>query len=594
MRLSGLASGMDTDSMIKEMMKVERTKVDKLTQDKQILSWRQETFNSLNKDLVNFILDSKKKFGVKTNYSGSISYRDIDWSKTATVGKDFKSTATALPSAMDGKHTINVERMAEGVTAVSNDNITTGTKKDVITNQFTGFGENEIIEFKIKGKNGEVTFKIGNSADGTANKSEEDDVKNNIIRITKPINSVSLSEIVTKINNATVSSSEGSKSLGMKASYDSNLDRFFIQTRDTGTDATMGFEAVAGSKGEEFLTALKLNMTSFDADVKSTEALDLTKAYKGINAKVDYSIDGAIVKKGIEYQSNNFTVNGINFTAKEVKEVEITISTNADEVFNKVKEFIEGYNKIVDKMNSLVSEKTYRSFKPLTSEQKEAMSEEEVNLWEAKAKSGLVKGDEIITRTMQTVRSGIYDVVDGVNGAYNHITQIGITTEKYVSGAAGGKLEINEARLKEAIANDANGVLDLLFKSPTGSLDTDDDNLTADNLKLKRKESGIVTRIYHNLAAGMKNIVEKAGVGQETNLLREVRARITQDFATKHGSKSLLDKNIFDYDKRIDRMNVYLSNREQFYYNKFTAMEKAMQRANSQSSWLTQQLGGGM
>ncbi len=83
------------------------------------------------------------------------------------------------------------------------------------------------------------------------------------------------------------------------------------------------------------------------------------------------------------------------------------------------------------------------------------MDKEDINLWEEKAKSGLLRSDDIISRTMLNTRRSIYEkfeVKDGFSGKYTLITDIGISTEKYARGSAGGKLVIDEDKLKKAIA----------------------------------------------------------------------------------------------------------------------------------------------
>ena len=107
----------------------------------------------------------------------------------------------------------------------------------------------------------------------------------------------------------------------------------------------------------------------------------------------------------------------------------------------------------------------------------------------------------------------------------------------------------------------------------------------------RQAESGAFIRIYDNMTTGIKDIVSKSGPGSESTLLRSVKSTILIDYVTK-GSKSLLDSDIGEIDKRIDRENQRLITIEQRYWKQFTAMEQAMSQMNSQSSWLSQQFGG--
>ncbi len=203
------------------------------------------------------------------------------------------------------------------------------------------------------------------------------------------------------------------------------------------------------------------------------------------------------------------------------------------------------------------------------------MSETDITLWEVKAKSGLLKNDSIITSVMSTMRSAVYESVELSDGLSHHISEYGITTESYSQGQSGGKLEIDTDKLRESLENDPNAVIEMLF----GSGDADE-------------EEGIISKTYDIIVDGMKESINKAGTGDDIQTLRNVKSTILIDFVTKHSSISLLDQNVFDLDDDIYDMNADLARIEERYYSKFTAMEKALSEMNSQSAWLSSQLGG--
>ena len=103
---------------------------------------------------------------------------------------------------------------------------------------------------------------------------------------------------------------------------------------------------------------------------------------------------------------------------------------------------------------------------------------------------------------------------------------------------------------------------------------------------------GAFSRVYDNLTSGIKDIVSKSGPGSEAALLRSVKSNILIDYVTS-GSRSLIDKDVSEIDKRISRETERLASLESRYWKQFTALEKAMTQMNSQSSWLSQQFGGG-
>jgi len=92
---------------------------------------------------------------------------------------------------------------------------------------------------------------------------------------------------------------------------------------------------------------------------------------------------------------------------------------------------------------------------------------------------------------------------------------------------------------------------------------------------------------------GMEEVITKSGTAGEPDLYRNVKGSILLDFIagsqTGRGSISLIEKDVLDYNKRIDDLNVMLFKKENHYYEKFAAMEKAISRMNQQSAWMTQQ-----
>jgi len=552
LRITGLMSGIDTESMIESLMKAERTKVDTVKQDRQLVVWRKEMYNNLNKEFANFIINTRKSFGLtyttSTGYLLSNSYKNLSWVKKVTSSNTSIANVSSNGNTFDGIYRVNVEKIAQGVSMVSGSNI----------------GDNLKDVLEAAGEGNEIRFTI------TTNKGEKEFVFSN-----KPDKQLTINDIVKELNSATVLDENNKEiSLGIRASYDSKIGRFFIQSRETGKDVYIKVNAEENTNGKAFIEALDLkvsyngyedsNGNIVEADGTGEELIIGTK-YTGQDAVIHFN--GA---ENITSSSNNITINGISMNLMGTGEFTVTVNTDVDGVYEKISNFIEEYNKLVDKVNELLTQKRYYNYKPLTDAQKEEMDDKEIELWEEKAKSGLLRNDDIISRTMQNVRSSIYDKFEG---AFKLITEIGITTEKYSSGTAGGRLVINdEQKLRQAISENAEGVMELLFKESS-----------------EESTGGIVTRIYDNLISGMEEIIKKSGTGDNANLYRNVKSTILLDFVTEYGSISLLDKSISDYDKRIDDLNNALTDKENYYYQKFSALETAISRMNSQSMWLSQQ-----
>lgn len=559
-RFGGIASGLDTESLVKQLVSAEKTRVDKFTQQKIWKQWQQNAYNETNKTMANFILDTRKNLGLtRTTSTGALisgSINNVDWVKKASSSSTaFDVTASA--NAPSGVVNIKVNQLAKGANVSSQRDVDSSLTAESI------IGAGNFVD-------GKATIKINN-----------EDI---VLESTD-----TLSIIAQKIRVAAPE---------LNASYDSGAKRFFMSTKNTGEEATISFDNDAAK-------SLMLGLNFVDAtinDIANIPAADSTRT--GQAALIEYN-GGTPIK----YQSNNISINGLNLTLKaETTAAEaVSVDTDVDGAYNKIKEFVDEYNKLIDGFNNKLSEKTYRDFQPLTDEQKEAMSEGDIKLWEEKAKSGLLKDDETITNIMQTIRQDLYKPV--FNSYSSDMTEeqkrletigsiydFGITTGSWRDN---GKLTIDETKLKDALRNDSEKVLNTLFKTsdtPEVTISKDDtpEQRATKQIQIdKRKsETGAFNRIFDNLTSGIKNIVDKSGPGSESVLLRSVKSNILIDYVTS-GYRSAIDKDVSEIDKRITRETERLASLEERYWKQFTALEKAMSQMNSQSSWLSQQFGGG-
>lgn len=552
MRLSGLASGMDTDSMVEQMMKVENMKVERVEGDKQILEWKKETLNELNKDFANFILDSKKDFG----YNSTGNPGNLDWVRSATSSDESVGTAIAGKGSVEGKHEIIVESLVKGVSGASG--------KDVTEEYWS-----KIRKGEVEGKGGKLgTFNFDIISDNGAKKAN--------IKVGE---NTSLKDIAKQINDSKI---------GINATYNETINRFFISTQDEGANSGIKFDAPDGTNKDgldAFLNAINIKMTKISDDGNTvSEIMKSRTDYKGEDGKITYN--GA---SGIKIDSNQKTINGINFDFKTTGKFDINVRTDTDAIVDKVKDFVDNYNKMVEKAGKLTTEKQNRDFRPLTDDERESLSDKEIEKWEEKAKSGLIRGDMDVERTLSSLRLSLYENLN-TESDFKNITQIGITTQRYSSGSTGGLLEIDEDKLRKAIAKDADGVVDILFKNG------DREATVPEGSTKKTTDMGFVNRIFEDLTAGMKNLIAKSGPGEDAALFRKVKSNIMADFVTKggrysgRGSISDIDNDALNFDKRIAELKERLAKKEEMYFAQFAAMEKGMQKANSQFDWLMQQM----
>ncbi len=558
MRIGGLASGMDIDSIVSDLMKAEKLKLTKVEQQKQLTVWRQENYYEINRALANFVINTKTNFGLATASANggivSTGVNRLDWVKNAVISDTDIAGVTAYSNAVKGSYHINVTQLAENWSAASGEAISTGGLGNLAT-QF-GISNNDTINFTITTNKGTVTVNETNLAE------------------------VSLNDIIKQVNSANI---------GVTAIYDSNLDRVFLQTAATGAANTVNItdnSVITG--GAKFLTGAD--------NLLEMKYLDESQVYQDITAGVTYTGKDALFDFGaasnIVQSSNTFTVNNISFTLKATGNATVTVGTNTSAVYEKITSFVQSYNELLEKIGTEMSEVRYSDYLPLSDEQKAGMEQAQITQWEDKAKNGLLRNDTVLQRLYQDFRSGMYQEVSDVTGIYDQLTSIGITTEGYSSSSRGGKLVIDETKLLNAIETDVDSVMELMFKEPGGNLNIKSESLmTSGEITQKRSESGLIRRLYDNVTVGMKQIINKAGCGDDAELYRKVNGSILVDFVVNYGSISFLDKENTEYTKKIDTINDYLIRTEDMYWRKFTAMEQAIDRMNQQSSWLAQQFG---
>ncbi len=356
------------------------------------------------------------------------------------------------------------------------------------------------------------------------------------------------------ISNAVSATVTGGKKWHVQASYDATLDRFFLSTSATGenqhlkiTDTTLS-QLLKLTDGTGTLDTSDLN--DFPDGDDGPKTVKGAVAGDGRNARV--TVDGMEIN---DYAGNQFTLNGVAYTLHNTSAsaVTVTVQRDTDALFEQVTGFVEQYNSIVDTITDLLYEKKYADYPPLTNEQREQLSEEQIKKWEDKARSGILRNDTFLSSLASRLRQAMSGVVPGLDSAYNALADIGIaTTADYMSA----KLEVNETKLREALQKNPEAVMDLFTKS-------------SDNYS----EKGIAQRLYDDITNGMNRIIDQAGSYNEYALV----------------DNSLIGKRLSDIDNRIDNWENRLLQIENRYWRQFTAMEQAIQRLNTQSAWLSQQ-----
>ncbi|MDG3072670.1 flagellar hook-associated protein 2 [Bacillus halotolerans] len=493
-RITGLASGMDIDDIVSKLMQTERAPLDKLTQKKQTLEWQRDSYREVNskiKDLQDYM--SKN----------TLTYPSTYQSKAVTSSNESVLTATGSASAPNSSSTVEVASLATAATYKANN--------------YTGYTQGDYnLAFNVVAP-GETTAKTVNISVTSAD---------------------TIDNVISKLNSSDLGVSAFKDKIWNGTEY---VETIAFSSKATGAGGSI---QAADSATSDFMSG-QLGF-SLDADNKLT-------AYKeGTNAKV--TINGFEMEK----LTNNFTVNGVTYSIKNTTAatgpVTTSVSTDVDGIYNQIKEFVDKYNELVDSLNEKLQEEKYRDYTPLTSEQKEAMSDKEVELWEKKAKSGLLRNDSSISTGTNQMRTDFYSQVNADGKAYQ-LTEFGITTSSAYQ--LRGHLEINEDKLKAKIQEDPQSVAALFTNGTNSSAYSD---------------KGIMKRIGETLKSTVKSIEAKAGNSTMG----------TNDYS--------IGKNLNTISTDITKMQDRLNTIENRYYTKFSAMDSAIQKMNEQASYLSQLL----
>lgn len=274
-----------------------------------------------------------------------------------------------------------------------------------------------------------------------------------------------------------------------------------------------------------------------------TSTFGLNEVKNGQNAQ--FTLNGLETER----RENIFSVSGMTITLKDTtnQAITLTASTDVDSIYKTITSFVNEYNELIDFMNGKVNERYYRDYDPLTDEERDSLSEAEAKRWDERAQSGLLRNDSLLQTSLNQLRSSLYKPIS-TGGAFTHLSQIGITTTR--DYADGGKLEINEDKLRQAIENDPEAIFTLF----NGNQETE----------------GLAQSMRRDLQRSMSSIARRAGGSEGFHEAHQFT--IGQQTRT-------IDQQLSNFERRLEQ-------KEARYWRQFTAMERAMQMANQQSESL--------
>ncbi|OQV53263.1 flagellar hook-associated protein 2 [Bacillus velezensis] len=499
-RITGLNSGLDVDSLVKKMMDAEKQPLNKLNQQKQTLEWKRDAYREVNTQIADMYSTTFNNMLMSTN-----------WNKKTVTSSDSSVSAVAVSAEQNISTSMSVQQLATPTTYKSSGAI-----------NFTS-GQSQTLKFNV------------------TNPGETQPTEVNVtIAATDTID-----DVISKLN----SSGLGVTALKEKISNGTDyVDTIAFTSNKTGE----GFTLAAGDDATKSFLKDQLGFAVDDA------TNELTANAEGKNAK--FTFNGLEMTK----TSNNFTINGIKYTLNSVtdsnKTVTINSTTDTDGIFDNIKDFVDKYNTLIKSANEKVTESKYRDYKPLTDEQREAMTDKQIEQWEAKAKSGLLRSDSTLQNGLAEMRLDLYSTVT-IDGKKYQLADFGIeTSDSYTDQ---GKLVIkDEAKLKQKITENP-ALVAKLFNADS-----------PDTAKTKNpEEQGIARRLKDTLNKMQIQISKQAGT----------ESSVSTSFA--------IGKSLNEIETNISNMKTKLDDIETRYYKKFSALDTALEKLNSQSSYLTSMLG---
>lgn len=516
-------------------------------------------------------------------------------------GKDVDMTATAKA--------LNTALKSEGIN---------------ITAKYSEFSQGIMIESGEMGKN--VSFKISTSTDAVIGQNAKGSIKkgNEIYTIDKPSNTFSVDNIQFTLNAITADPVKSSNHLTALESGANDtittVEKDSIKTivKNGSKTTTKIYDEISVSKTDNGNLIVDGNLTETDKDVtveKNTaddgkETVKITKTLSdgtvvetisvtegGTTTTTTTATNDAFNHLDVNDKSAKTTIisndgktttvkeNGITTTTHtqkdgsiikttqeeggipvtEISSGAITLSgeTDISNLKDTIVSFISDYNKLMESINDKLWETRDKDYMPLTEEQKKEMSESEIESWEKKASTGLLRNDSDLRRIQSAMKSTMSSMMSSTGLT---LESIGIEpVDNYTT--KNGTFKIDEDKLSKALQNNAEEVKDLFTRSVT----KDENGNVID-------KGGVLTQLQSVLNSEFKS--------SSSSLSK----RIGFD-GTSTASSNTLSKNITKQKKLIEQLQEKYTTKETALYKKYSNLEVMLEKLNAQTNSLYSMLG---
>lgn len=329
-----------------------------------------------------------------------------------------------------------------------------------------------------------------------------------------------------------------------KAVANETNEKVVQEVSDTNADRQVKAKALLDSKIAMAKTAAN--------DIDNTDSSDTTKAVRITGQDSEIVLNGATFTNN----TNNYSINGLTIQALNetgTDEVTITTDTDVDGIYDMIKGFLKDYNDLVKSVDVAYNAASSKGYEPLTSDEKDAMSDDEVKKWEEKIKDSLLRKDSTLGSVLDTMKNDMARSVKVGDKSYS-LSSFGISTLGYFSSPE------NETGVYHIDGN------------------KDDTYTSANTDKLKSmiaSDPDTVITFFSQLASQLYK-----------DLGSKMTASSTSSAYTIYNDKQM-NTQYSEYNTKISEAEDKVTTWEDYYYSKFSAMESALAKMNAQSSSLT-------
>lgn len=689
MRVTGMMSGLDTETIIQELVAAKQTKVDKLKKEQTRLEWKQDVWKELN----------SKIYKLYTGTLDNLVYQSSYMKKVTNSSNSNLVSISTKENAMDSVQELEISHVAKAgyltgadISKIAGKRVTSGSK----LTEALGIEAGSKIEIAVGGKKTDIVIDENMTINNFVDRLQSAGVKANFDAANQRIFIGATGTGKSKDFTLTASNEKGEAALNKLglAVYDEDAKAAYQIYADMATDSSKKDEAVQAriealiksytaerdslvkrvetlKKNQESLveaydqefnkdgsfniendtdradriTSLKADVEKWKADLEAEnspltdadkEALQekITKAeselsylngydtnktaieeseariatlnsadYLNVDAdgkagtpgstltqeaadyiqeKIDKAVDtltnwgskstngvkiagqdAEILLNGATYTSstNTFEVNGLTITCKgETNGEKITLTTENDVsgIYDMIKNFIKEYSALVNEMDKLYNAESAKGYEPLTDEEKDSMSEKEVEKWEQKIKDSMLRRDSTLS-TVSTAMKQIMMSGFSVNGKTMYLSDFGIETLGYFNAADNEKnaYHINGDEDEDLLKNKDNTLMDMIKTDPNAVV-------------------SFFTQLSQSLHGKMKELMGRTDYSSINTVYDDKKMKEDYD-----GYKS----KISDAEKKLQAY-------EDKWYKKFSAMETALAKMQSNANAVTSLLGG--